>query len=152
MFELTYSCVIGAPRADVWRCWTEPALLARWFHPPGWTTEVVALELVPGGETHLVMRGPDGQESDGCGVVLEVVPDERLVFTNAFTAGWMPAALGDEPMRTMVIALADQADGTRYCVTALHWTEAGRERHAMGFQDGWSTTATQLEALARSLA
>jgi uncharacterized protein YndB with AHSA1/START domain len=75
----------------VWRCWTEPKLLEQWFAPQSWTTDVKTLELRPGGASHIVMRGPDGEESDGVGVFLEAVPEQRLVFTNAFTSGFPPS-------------------------------------------------------------
>lgn len=50
-----------------------------------------ALEPRAGGASHIVMRGPGGEESDGVGVFLEALPEQRLVFTNAFTSGWIPA-------------------------------------------------------------
>lgn len=144
--------VLAAPRANVWRCWTEPGLLEKWFHPDGWTTKVKALELHPGGASRLVMRGPEGEVSDGSGVFLEAVPGRRLVFTNAYTAGWIPAPEPEgTPFRTMIIELSDEDGGTRYVVRALHWSAEARQRHEEGFHAGWQQTSVGLEALARSI-
>ena len=152
-YELRAEYVLNAPRASTWRCWTEPTLLERWFHPEAWSTEVKALEQRPGGASHIVMHGPNGEVSDGVGVFLEAVAERRLVFTNAYRAGWIPSSpsLGT-PFRTMIIEMSDEGDKTRYVVRALHWTEEARKQHEeMGFHQGWKQTAGQLEALARSL-
>lgn len=150
--ELRFEQLLGAPRASVWRCWTEPELLEQWFHPASWTTEVKALELRPGGASHIVMRGPNGETSDGAGVILEAVPERRLAFTNAYSEGWIPAKPPGTPLRTMIVELADEDGKTWYVVRALHWTEKARREHEeTGFQEGWAQTAGRLDALARTL-
>ena len=152
-YELRVDYLLDAPRASIWRCWTDPRLLEQWFHPESWTTEVKALELRSGGASHIVMRGPNGEVSDGVGVFLDVVPGQRLVFTNAYTSGWIPSgAPSGAPLRTMIIEVSDEGDKTRYVVRALHWSEDARRQHEeMGFHQGWKQTTGQLEALARSL-
>ncbi len=150
--ELRFEQLLDAPRANVWRCWTEPELLEQWFHPDSWTTEVKALDLRPGGASHIVMQGPNGEISDGAGVILEAVPERRLAFTNAYSEGWIPAEPPATPFRTMIVELSDENGRTRYVVRALHWTEKARREHEeMGFQEGWTQTAVRLEALARTL-
>lgn len=152
-YELRAEYLLDAPRANIWRCWTDSTLLEQWFHPEGWTTEVKALELRPGGASHLVMYGPNGKTSDGVGVFLEVVPERRLVFTNAYTSGWIPSGSpSGAPFRTMIIEMFDEGPKTRYIVRALHWTEEAKKQHdEMGFHHGWKETTGRLEALARSL-
>lgn len=152
-YELRLERLLDAPRLNVWRCWTEPRVLEQWFAPASWTTEVKALELRPGGASHIVMRGPNGEESDGVGVFLEAVVGRRLVFTNAFTAGWIPSSQPSiVPYMTTIIEMSDEGGKTRYAVRALHWTEEARKRHEqMGFHEGWAQTAGHLEALARRL-
>ena len=152
-YELRAEYLLDAPCASAWRCWTEPRLLEQWFHSESWTTEVKALEQRPGGASHIVMRGPNGEVSDGVGVFLEVVPERRLVFTNAYTSGWIPSSQpAGAPFRTMIIEMSDEGDKTRYVVRALHWTEEARKEHEeMGFHQGWKQTTGQLDALARSL-
>jgi uncharacterized protein YndB with AHSA1/START domain len=81
--DLVLDRLLRAPRAAVWRCWTEPALLKQWFAPAPWTTPEVSLDLRPGGASRFVMRSPEGQDFPSAGVYLEVVPERRLVFTDA---------------------------------------------------------------------
>jgi uncharacterized protein YndB with AHSA1/START domain len=147
--DLVLTRLLQSPRHAVWRCWTEPELLKQWFAPMPWTTPEGSLDLRPGGASRFVMRSPEGQDFPNAGVYLEVVPERRLVFTDAYTAGWLPA---EKPFFTGVIDLADEAGGTRYSATARHWTAEARDEHAkMGFHEGWGQCADQLEALARTL-
>lgn len=147
--ELNLTRVIDAPRQTLWRCWTEPELIKQWFTPRPWTTPVVEVDVRPGGASRMIFRGPDGEEFPNHGVYLEVVPGERLVFTDAFTAGWVPSA---KPFMTGIISFADEAGGTRYDARVLHWSAEDRARHEeMGFHDGWGRATDQLAALARSL-
>jgi uncharacterized protein YndB with AHSA1/START domain len=147
--ELVLSRLLRAPRAAVWRCWTEPELVKRWFAPLPWTTPDAALDVRPGGASRIVMRSPEGQDFPNPGVFLEVVPGERLVVTDAYTSAWVPS---ERPFMTAILTFADEAGGTRYVARARHWTaEARAEHEAMGFHEGWGQCADQLEALARTL-
>ena len=76
--ELVLTRLIDAPREALYRCWTEPELLKQWFAPAPVTTPVAELDLRPGGENLIVMRGPDGNEFPNRGVYLEVAGNERL--------------------------------------------------------------------------
>jgi uncharacterized protein YndB with AHSA1/START domain len=84
------------------------------------------------------------------GVYLEVVPGEKLVFTDTYTEGWKPAA---EPFMTAIVTFEDLGGGrTRYTAVARHRnSETARQHRDMGFHDGWGTVATQLEAYAQGL-
>ena len=148
--DLVISRLLRAPRATVWRAWTEPALLKQWWCPQPWTTEVRAFDLRPGGAFHTFMSGPDGGTSDNPGSFLEVVPQERLVFTSMLVGGWRPGTpwMGF----TAIITFADEGGGTRYTATVMHPDEATRNRHEeLGFFDGWNTCISQLEAFAQQL-
>ena len=81
--ELVLTRLIDAPREKVWRAWTDPELLKHWFAPLPWTTPEADFDVRPGGASLIVMRDPDGNEFPNRGVFLEVVPNERLVFTDA---------------------------------------------------------------------
>jgi len=95
------------------------------------------------------MRDPDGNEYPNPGVYLEVVPNEKLVFTDAFTAGW---ATSEKPFFVGVLTFEDEGGKTRYTARALHWSVDDREAHEkMGFHEGWGLCATQLEELAKTL-
>jgi uncharacterized protein YndB with AHSA1/START domain len=80
--ELTITRVFDAPREVVWKAWTDPKQMAKWWGPFGFTNPVCKLDVRPGGAWHIVMRGPDGAEYPCGGVYREVVEPERLVFTN----------------------------------------------------------------------
>ena len=91
------------------------------------------------------MRGPNGTEFPSRGVYLDIVPNERLVSTDAYTRAWEPA---EKPFMTTVITFDDEAGKTRYTARVCHWTEADREAHEqMGFHEGWGKATDQLEAL-----
>lgn len=80
--ELTLTRVFDAPRALVFKAWTEPQRLARWWGPKGFTNPVCEMDVRPGGAIRIVMRAPDGSEYPMTGVFREIVAPERLVFTN----------------------------------------------------------------------
>lgn len=140
----------AAPPETVWRCLTDPALLVQWWAPKPVVTEVVALDLRPGGAFHLRMDVP-GQgrhEMDFC--VLSVAAARRLVWTDVLTTGFRPRkamfAL------TGIFTLTPEGSGTRWQARAQHRTQDGMAKHRdMGFHDGWGTCADQLDALSAGL-
>lgn len=148
--ELVLMRTLDAPRSVIWRCWTEPELLGRWFCPQPWRLSDVALDVRPGGVNAFVMHGPDGEVMPQRGVYLEVVENEKLVITDAYVNAWEPA---EEPFMTVVVTFEDAGEGkTLYTARALHWTvEKKRQHEEMGFHEGWGICADQLEALARTL-
>jgi uncharacterized protein YndB with AHSA1/START domain len=143
--ELVITRVIDAPRETVFKAWTEPELLKQWFAPRPWTTPVAELDVRPGGSSLIVMRSPEGKEHPGRGVYLEVVKNERLVFTDAYTKAWEPS---EKPFMTVTVTLEDLGGKTRYTARVSHWTVADRETHEkMGFHGGWALCADQLATL-----
>jgi uncharacterized protein YndB with AHSA1/START domain len=147
--ELLLTRLIDAPPASVFRCWTEPELIVQWFTPPPWKTIHAEIDLRAGGASLIVMQGPDGTEMPNHGVYLEVVRNERLVFTDAYSAGWVPA---DKPFFTGILTFEDEGGKTRYTARARHWTVEDCEQHEkMGFHEGWGIATDQLAALAATL-
>lgn len=152
--DLTLTRIIDAPREKLYRCWTEPELLKQWFAPLPYTTPVAEVDVRPGGSAYIVMRGPDGTEHPIRSVYLDIVPNRRVVSTNAFVEAWKPADTPVMPfMMTMSISFEDEGDGkTRYTALVRHWSTADRETHEkMGFHQGWSICTDQLAALAKTL-
>ena len=144
--EVIVTRTFDAPRELVWDAHTEPELLKQWFAPLPYTTPHVEIDLRPGGSSLVVMRDPSGQEFPNRGVYLEVVPNERLVFTDAFTSAWQPS---EKPFMTGILTFEDQGGKTKYTARVLHWTVADREVHEkMGFHQGWGICTDQLAALA----
>ncbi len=143
--DLVLTRLIDAPRAKLFRAWTDPTLLVQWFAPLPWTTPRAELDVRPGGASLVVMAGPDGTEAPNPGVYLDVVENERIVFTDAYVDAWTPS---QKPMMTVILTFEDEAGKTRYTARVRHWTVADREAHeAMGFHQGWGVCADQLEAL-----
>jgi uncharacterized protein YndB with AHSA1/START domain len=148
--DLVITRLVRAPRATLWRAWSQPDLLKQWWCPKPWVTEVRAFDFRPGGGFHTFMSGPDGGTSDNPGCFLEIIAHERIVFTSMLTADWRPAS--PWMAMTAVISMADEADGTRYIARVMHPDRATRDRHEqLGFFDGWNTCITQLESFALSL-
>jgi uncharacterized protein YndB with AHSA1/START domain len=127
-----------------------PEHLKPWFVPKPHRVTDCTLDVRVGGACDTTFE-VDGQIMENRGVYLEVVPEERLVFTDTYTVGWKPAP---EPFMTAIVTFADLGGGrTRYTAVVRHRSPASRKSHEdMGFHDGWGTMATQLEAYARGLA
>jgi uncharacterized protein YndB with AHSA1/START domain len=143
--ELVLTRLINAPRKKVYRAWTDPEILKKWFAPLPYTTPVAELDVRPGGANLIVMRSPDGKDMPNRGVYLEVVPTERLVFTDAYVRAWEPS---EKPFMTVILTFEDEGGKTRYTARVSHWTVADREAHEkMGFHGGWGLCTDQLEAL-----
>jgi uncharacterized protein YndB with AHSA1/START domain len=96
--EFVVTRVFDAPRALVWKAWTEADRLAQWWGPKGCAISVRKLDLRPGGMFHYSMKGADGREMWGKFVYREIVKPERIVFVNSFSdenggtarMPWMP--------------------------------------------------------------
>ena len=133
----------------LYRCWTEPALLVQWFTPPPWKTIHAETDVRVGGSSYIVMQGPDGTQMPNRGIYLEVIPNKKLVFTDAYTSAWVPSG---KPFFTGIITFENEGGKTRYTARALHWTEEDSKAHnAMGFHEGWGAVAEQMAALAKTL-
>lgn len=140
--DLVLDREVDVPRKLVWKVWTEPEHLKHWFCPRPWSTTHVELDLRPGGIFSTTMRSPEGEEFPNTGCFLDVVPEERLAWTDALLPGYRPAP---EPFMTAVLLLADAGKGTHYRAIAKHRDLETRKRHEdMGFHDGWGTVLDQL--------
>jgi uncharacterized protein YndB with AHSA1/START domain len=147
--DLVLERVVDVPRELVWRAWTRPEELKKWFAPAPWTTVDVELDLRPGGICRTVMRSPEGQDFPNVGCFLEVVENERLVLTDTLGPGYRPS---ERPFFTAVILLEPHEKGTRYTAVAIHKDEADRKKHEeMGFHQGWGQCLDQLVALAKTI-
>lgn len=145
--ELVLTRLIDAPRERVFAAWTQPDLLKQWFAPRPWSTPVAELDVRTGGWNYVVMRDQDGNDYPNRGMYLEVVPNEKIVFTDAYTGDWQPS---DKPFFTAVLTFEDEGGKTRYTARARHWTVEDRQAHEkMGFHEGWGMCADQLEELLR---
>jgi len=141
--ELSVTRFIDAPPETVYRVWTERT--GEWFAPRPYTTPVVNIDLRPGGGDIIEMEAPDGTRIPCEGVVLEVIPNRKIVMTDAFKSGWIPA----DAFMVSIFTFEPEGSGTRYTARVRHWSEEALKRHEeMGFHDGWATCANQLAELA----
>jgi uncharacterized protein YndB with AHSA1/START domain len=121
---LAVTRVFAAPRDLVFRSWTEPERLKRWWGPKGFTTPFCALDLREGGIFLYCMRSPEGRDFWGRGVFREIVVPERLVLAMSFAdaeGNVVPATyygIGpDWPLQTlMTVTFEELAGATRVAV------------------------------------
>jgi uncharacterized protein YndB with AHSA1/START domain len=148
--DLSLERIIRAPRAIVWRAWTDPDRLAKWWVPAPTVSRVDRLDVRPGGA--FVTRISEGRDfvphMDACFLVVDELA--RIVFTNAVDSAWRPTTPSPVAM-TAEVTLDDHPEGTRYRVVVRHGDPAARTRHdELGFLDGWGTVTEQLARLAES--
>jgi uncharacterized protein YndB with AHSA1/START domain len=133
--EFTITRVFDAPRELVWKAWTDPEQVARWFGPRGFTTppSTVTMDVRPGGTFEFTMvSDDDGTEIPSGGTFLEVVEPERLVWRDR------------DIDLTVTITFADLGGRTEMTCRV-----AGKTGGAPAY-DGWSTMFDKLaESLAR---
>jgi len=155
-FDLNFQRTVPVEPGDIWRCWTQPKHLMPWFTPEPWKSVACEIDLRPGGIFSTLMRSPEGKDFPNLGTFLEIVPNRRLVWTNALEPGFRPSALLSEtPCEgfafTAIIALEPVDAGTKYHARVLHADEAGMKQHeAMGFEQGWGKALDQMVAYIQS--
>lgn len=152
--DLAFERLVDVPPERVWMAWTTPAHLMKWFTPAPWKTVECEIDLRPGGRFFTVMESPEGQRFPNVGCYLELIPNRKLVWTNALLPGYRPiyspgACPGEAFAFTGIILLEPAtvggARGTRYTAQVLHADEAGRNHHAaLGFEEGWGKALEQL--------
>ena len=147
--DLAIERVIDVPRELVWKAWTMPEHLRQWFTPKPWTVAECEVDLRPGGTFRTLMRSPEGEESLINGCYLEIVPNERLVWTDALLPGYRPST---NPWLTGALILEPHGKGTRYTAMAIHRDQETRDSHEkMGFYDGWGTVTDQMVELVKRM-
>lgn len=148
--ELVLELELDAPAEKLFRCYSDPKLLQQWFAPRPWSIKSTDIDFRPGGRMAFVMASPDGQEFPNAGIYLDIVPNKKIVTTDAITPDTFEPS---GPFMVAEITFEDLGDGkTKYRAVARHWTAETMEQHKqMGFHEGWGQTARQLEALAKTL-
>lgn len=147
--DLKLERTVKAPRRLLWECWTTPEHVKQFFVPRPHRVKDCEIDLRVGGRFNTSFE-VDGAEIENEGVYLEIVPEEKLVFTDAYTEGWKPA---EDPFMTAIILFEDGGEGiTRYTAIARHRTPGAAKGHEeMGFFTGWGTVVDQLEMYANTL-
>jgi uncharacterized protein YndB with AHSA1/START domain len=151
--DLLLERVVDVPPELVWKAWTVPEHVRKWFTPAPWQTVECEIDLRPGGIFRTVMRSPEGQQIDNVGCYLEIVPNRKLTWTVALQPGFRPSnPTFDVPSFTAIIALEPHGKGCKYSALAMHKDEQGRDAHdRMGFSQGWGRALDQLVAHAKTM-
>lgn len=154
-FDLVLEREVDVSPAEIWQAWTTPEHLKTWFCPRPWKTVACHIDLRPGGAFRTTIQSPEGQNFPNNGCYLEIIPDQKLSWTNALQADFRPVKTPEqspghecaELLMTASIVLTPTARGTLYTAYALHADAASKQRHeAMGFQEGWGIVLDQLVA------
>jgi uncharacterized protein YndB with AHSA1/START domain len=147
--ELTLTRIFDAPRGLVFKAWTTPEHMMRWWGPQGFTCLSCAIDLRVGGTWRLAMRSPAGVEDRQRGVFREIVEPERIVFTYAFedfaerqTSGRWSDESGNPGHETLVtVNFEDLGRQTRLTIhQAVFESVLVRDEHVRG----WGETLNRL--------
>ena len=142
--ELTIRRTFDAPRALVFKAWTEPQHLAQWSCPRGFTSLETTGELRVGGAFAARMRSAQGCDHRLRGVYREIVPPERLVFTHA----WIEADGTPGPETIVTVTLAERNGRTEMTFHQGNFASvASRDGHAQGWSSCFERLAELLSAL-----
>ncbi len=148
--DLVIERVVPVSPELVWKAWTHPEHVKQWFAPAPWSISSCEIDLRPGGAFNTVMLSPEGQEFPNSGCYLEIVPHQRLVFTDALKPGFRPS---EQPFFTAALLLEPHEKGTKYTAIAIHKSPEGRKQHEdMGFFEGWGQVIDQMVEFAKGLA
>jgi uncharacterized protein YndB with AHSA1/START domain len=144
--------VIDAPVRLVWEALTKPEHLKEWYMPKEWGRVTRAeLDLRPGGIVRIDIAVKDGPEVPNLGCVLEVVPQQRLVWTSMLFPEYRPAVFDDIPI-TAIMTMESVGTGTRYVFTALHRSEEDlKNNKESGFYQGTQIAIDQLVERVQSM-
>jgi uncharacterized protein YndB with AHSA1/START domain len=135
---LVITRVFDAPRELVFKAWTEPEHMVRWFGPRGFTSAIVHSDLRPGGTYRIHMRGPEGEDHWTQGIFHEVAAPERLVM-----AGSWADAEGNptSPETVLRLTFENQEGKTRL---TLHQTGFESVTARDAHRGGWSSSFERL--------
>jgi uncharacterized protein YndB with AHSA1/START domain len=143
MQELITTRIFDAPRDVVFRAWTDPERLQRWWGPKGFTNPVCDVDPRPGGAILIHMRAPDGTVHPMTGEFIEIVEPERLVFTSS------ALDKNGEPLFEVLntVTFADEGGKTRLTLHAsVSKVKVEAAQHLAGMEQGWSQTLDRLDA------
>ena len=154
--ELVITRIFDAPRELVWRAWTDPERVMRWWGPKGFTSPACQIDLRVGGRYLWCMRSPEGQDLWSTGVYREIVEPERIVCTNSFAdadGNPVPASYygitEDLPLETLSTLTFEDHEGKTKLTLRTEGLPDGEMRK--GADAGWNEAFDKLaESLAKA--
>ena len=147
--ELVITRIFDAPRKMVWKAWTEPERMKRWWGPKNFTAPVIKIDFRIGGKYLYCMRSPEGQDFWSTGVYREIVEPERIVYTDSFSdekGTPVPPSYygisGDWPAEFLVILTFEEHEG-KTKMTLKHAAILAGEMSDMA-RAGWNESFDKL--------
>lgn len=143
--EMTITRIFDAPRELVFKAWTEPRHVAKWWGPEGFTNPVCTWEARPGGNIHVEMQTPNGDAHPMGGRFREIVPPKKLVFTTT--------AFFDKEGNPMIenlntITFEKSGGGTKVTIHVVVVRATPEVAGPLaGMKEGWSQSLDKLDAL-----
>lgn len=139
--EIIFTRLVKAPRELVFRAWTDPQMLCKWWGPGGFSNPVCEFEAVPNGKIFIVMKAPDGTEYPMNGTVTAITAPEKLEFISA--------ALDEnnQPLFEVhsSLSLTDESGDTRLKLQVqVRHVKEGAAPYLRGMNDGWSQSLERL--------
>lgn len=142
MYELSVTRLVDADPARAWDVLVNRS--NEWWCPKPWRAEVDWGPRRPGGSTHNVMHGPEGERNEHSGFILAWDEGRRIAVTDAIEGDLEPAG----PFMLGIWEVTAEGSGTRFTGRARHWTRESMAHHReMGFEQGWGIMADQFKAL-----
>lgn len=157
--ELKIVRVFDAPVEKVWKYYTEPEFVKKWWGPEGFSAPSIKIDLRVGGKYIYAMHGPAGSEWDrdmySAGVFKEIIPNKKLVMTDYFSDedGNMiePSSEGQDPnfpKENTWTALFEEVGNKTKLTTIYPLPEDEKQREAIlksGMKEGWNSSLNKLE-------
>jgi uncharacterized protein YndB with AHSA1/START domain len=147
--KLVITRIFDAPPELVWKAWTDPELIQRWWGPNGFDLPTCRNDFRVGGRYLFCMRSPDGQNYWNTGIYREIVPLERIVYTDSFSdadGNFVPASFyglsSDFPEKTLVTVTFEELDGKTKLVLQQSGIPAGSDSESAN--QGWSESFDKL--------
>ena len=155
--DFVISRVFDAPRDLLWKCFTDPERMKQWWGPKGFTVIASNMDLRVGGSYHYGMKAPNGSAMWGKFVYREIVPPEKLVFTNFFSDenGGVTRHPGHDkwPLQMLSTFTFEEQPGgkTKFTVRWQTLDATSEEQNTFdtmhdSMTQGWSGTMESLEA------
>jgi len=150
--ELVITRIFDAPRERVWKAWSEPEQMMKWWGPKVFTAPVCKMDFRAGGKYLFCMRSPEGKEYWSTGIFKEIVPFEKIVWTDSFAdekgnpvPGSHYGMEEDFPLEmTVIITFEDDNGKTK--MTLRHIGMPAGDMSKMAGQ-GWNESFDKLAAI-----
>ncbi len=150
--SLTIERTFSAPRAEVWKAFTDPKLVKQWWGPKGFTSPFCSVDLYVGGKYLFCMRSPDGKDYWSTGVYTEINEPEVIVCSDSFSdekGNIVPAAHygmnPDFPLEMMLYVKLEEMDGKTKLTLKHSGLPEGKDREMA--KQGWEESLDKLEKI-----